>query len=211
MKYRFLEPNEIEAYEIGYKVGSRQIVITDIVWETDSEHKIYRQGYLAGCKDRLRQNVNNVNNVNSRTLEQCQQCLQCQKRDSVYDTDTENNNNILNNNNNNNILNNNTTCARKNPSLDEILEYAREQNSMAGVGGFACTDEQAQDFYDYYSGIGWVLPNDSRTPIVDWRPFLRKWVRNPRFKAGAVVPDEEDSRFKYEFTSAVESKKGGTK
>lgn len=65
------------------------------------------------------------------------------------------------------------------PSEQEVLEYARQQNSIAGMGGFACSDEEALNFYDYYSGIGWVMPNDSRTPIVNWKPFLRKWVRNP--------------------------------
>lgn len=68
------------------------------------------------------------------------------------------------------------------PTQEQVLEYAAQQNDMAGVGGFVCTPEQAQDFYDYYTGIGWVLPNDAKTPIVDWKPFLRKWVRNPRFK-----------------------------
>jgi hypothetical protein len=63
-----------------------------------------------------------------------------------------------------------------------VLEYAKQQNECAGMGGFAVTQEQAQDFYDYYTGIGWVIPNDAKTPIVDWKPFLRKWVRNPRFK-----------------------------
>lgn len=68
------------------------------------------------------------------------------------------------------------------PTQDEVLEYAKQQNECAGMGGFAVSQEQAQDFYDYYTGIGWVIPNDAKTPIVDWKPFLRKWVRNPRFK-----------------------------
>lgn len=73
-----------------------------------------------------------------------------------------------------------TTHAK--PTQDEVLEYAKQQNECAGMGGFAVSKEQAQDFYDYYTGIGWVIPNDAKTPIVDWKPFLRKWVRNPRFK-----------------------------
>lgn len=82
---------------------------------------------------------------------------------------------------------------KTNPTQEQVLEYAAQQNNMAGVGGFACTPEQAQDFYDYYTGIGWVLPNDAKTPIVDWKPFLRKWVRNPRFKNNDNdVPDIND-------------------
>ena len=74
MKYRILKPNEIEAYNIGYQVGSRQTVIADIEWESPEEKKLYRQGYNAGCQDRRRHNVNteyieskvsNVSNVKS--------------------------------------------------------------------------------------------------------------------------------------------------
>lgn len=55
---------------------------------------------------------------------------------------------------------------------DEVYEYAQ-------VSGMMCSKEQAQDFYDYYSGIGWRISNEFRTPINDWRPFWRKWLRNP--------------------------------
>ena len=79
------------------------------------------------------------------------------------------------------------------PTEDEVLEYARQQNEMAGMGGFAVTEQQAQDFYDYYTGIGWVLPNDANTPIRDWRPLLRKWVRNPRFVSTPVKDANDDA------------------
>lgn len=62
MKYRELSPSEIEAYNIGYKVGNRQIIITDIEWESEDEHKIYRKGYMAGLMD-YKRNVSNVSNV----------------------------------------------------------------------------------------------------------------------------------------------------
>lgn len=64
MKYRELTPSEIEAYNVGYKVGNRQIVITDIEWESENEHKIYRKGYMAGLMDYKRK-VSNVDNVSS--------------------------------------------------------------------------------------------------------------------------------------------------
>lgn len=66
MKYRELTPNEIEAYNIGYKVGNRKIVITDIEWESENEHKIYRKGYMAGLMD-YKRNVSNVSNVEIET------------------------------------------------------------------------------------------------------------------------------------------------
>lgn len=64
MKYRELSPSEIEAYNIGYKVGNRQIIITDIEWESEDEHKIYRKGYMAGLMD-YKRNVSNVSNVSN--------------------------------------------------------------------------------------------------------------------------------------------------
>lgn len=67
MKYRELSPSEIEAYNVGYKVGNRQIIITDIEWESEDEHKIYRKGYMAGLMDYKRKvsNVSNVSKVNN--------------------------------------------------------------------------------------------------------------------------------------------------
>lgn len=94
---------------------------------------------------------------------------------------------------------------RVTPTEEEVLEYARQQDEMAGVGGFAVTQEQAQDFYDYYTGIGWALPNDAKTPIVDWKPFLRKWVRNPRYRNTQQEP-EESSMDKYEFRCMFDDK-----
>ena len=64
MKYRQLTPQELEAYNIGYKVGNRELIITDIEWESENEHKIYRKGYMAGLMD-YKRNVSNVSNVSN--------------------------------------------------------------------------------------------------------------------------------------------------
>lgn len=65
MKYRELTPQEQEVYQVGYKVGNRKVVITDIEWESEQEHKIYRKGYMAGLMDFKRKvsNVDKANNV----------------------------------------------------------------------------------------------------------------------------------------------------
>lgn len=78
MKYRELTPNEIEAYNIGYKNGSRQAIIKVLEYETPEEKMFYRQGYNAGCQDRKRHNVktceigSNVSNVKS--YDSCESC-----------------------------------------------------------------------------------------------------------------------------------------
>lgn len=51
MKYHTLSPSELETYNIGYMVGNRQMVITDVEYESEQERKIYRKGYNAGIKD----------------------------------------------------------------------------------------------------------------------------------------------------------------
>nr|DAI32342.1 MAG TPA: hypothetical protein [Caudoviricetes sp.] len=77
------------------------------------------------------------------------------------------------------------------PSLDDVLSYAAEQDSMAGCGGFVCPRTVAQDFHDYYASIGWTLPNDAHTPVRDWRPLLRRWARNPDRFRRADPPDPD--------------------
>lgn len=62
------------------------------------------------------------------------------------------------------------------PTLEEVLEYARQQDSMVGMGGFACSDEVAINFFNHYESIGWMLSNDSRTPVSNWKARLRWWT-----------------------------------
>lgn len=62
------------------------------------------------------------------------------------------------------------------PTLEEVLEYARQQNGFAGVGGFACTDEQATDFFNQYDRQGWLLGNGIH--MANWRSGLMKWAQN---------------------------------
>ena len=73
----------------------------------------------------------------------------------------------------------------KNPTLEQVLEYARQQNEMAGVGGFPVTQEQASDFYHHYAAQGWVAGNG--IPIWNWKPKLREWVKE-KYKPGKAPP-----------------------
>jgi hypothetical protein len=168
MKYRELTPDEVKAYNIGYKVGNRQMVITDVKWESENEHKIYRKGYMAGLMDFKRNvsNVSNVSNVNNVDMigisiskgdkgdsniggmggkekggkggQQCQQCQQCQH-----------------------------------PTLEEVLDYARKQDDMKGCGGYACSDNEAIQFWLKCQNNHWKESNEYRTPILDWEKALK--------------------------------------
>ena len=93
------------------------------------------------------------------------------------------------------------------PTEEQVLEYARQQNDCAGMGGFACSDDDAHDFYDYYAGIGWHLPNDAHTPILDWKPFLRKWVRNPKYKKPELEEDPNELAYQADMAFLARRKK----
>lgn len=61
------------------------------------------------------------------------------------------------------------------PTLEEVLEYVRQQNSFAGVGGFSCTDEQATDFFNHYDRQGWLLGNGIH--MANWHSGVMKWAK----------------------------------
>ena len=75
--------------------------------------------------------------------------------------------------------------ARVHPTLDAVLEYAKQQNSVAGMGGFACSPELAEQFWMYYESQGWVKGNKSQTPISDWKPLLRRWATDEHNRVAA--------------------------
>ena len=66
------------------------------------------------------------------------------------------------------------------PSLEDVLEYAKQQNDFACVGGFACTPEQAEDFFNHYDRQGWFLGNGIH--MTNWRSGLMKWVKEQNKK-----------------------------
>lgn len=79
------------------------------------------------------------------------------------------------------------------PNLETVFAFAKEQNSLAGCGGFKCDRMTAEEFWAKYSANGWREGNDARTPIVNWQTKLRQWViKQKRFEPRAdnePVPD----------------------
>lgn len=64
-----------------------------------------------------------------------------------------------------------------NPTLEEVLEYAKQMDSVAGCGGFKCSEKTAREFYDFYAGQGWVTSGN--IPIRNWQVKLRGWALKP--------------------------------
>lgn len=167
MKYRILTPNEIEAYNIGYKNGSRQAIIKVLEFESLEEKKLYRQGYNAGCQDRKRHNVStndiesnvsNVSNVDS------------------YDSAIAIANTIVDVDNKGGMGENKKPIrgAFVPPTLEEVLEYAKDMNDHRGVGGFICSRQTATDFFNQYDRQGWILGNGNH--MSNWKSGLRLWA-----------------------------------
>ena len=80
------------------------------------------------------------------------------------------------------------------PTLQEVLEYAKQQTDTAGMGGFSCPRKIAEEFWTHYDSQGWVKSNDSRTPVINWKSLLRSWTLNPNkfSKVGVVAPADYD-------------------
>ena len=75
------------------------------------------------------------------------------------------------------------------PTLEEMLNYARMMNQTAGMGGFHCTKQVAEEFWSYYTANGWVVGNEYKTPILDWKAKFRQWVINEKKNSKDDIPD----------------------
>ena len=80
------------------------------------------------------------------------------------------------------------------PTLQEVLDYAKSQSTMARMGGFSCPQKIAEEFWTHYDSQGWVKSNDSRTPVTNWQSLLRSWTLNPNkfSKTGNAAPADYD-------------------
>lgn len=79
------------------------------------------------------------------------------------------------------------------PSLEEVLEYAKQQTTVTGVGGFLCLPKDAEAFWAHYQSQGWRKSNESKTPVRDWKAQLRFWcTQTKKFNKG--TESDEDNR-----------------
>ena len=60
------------------------------------------------------------------------------------------------------------------PTLEEVLTYAKDMNSIAGAGGFMCSKQTATDFFNHYDRQGWILGNGNH--MTKWKPALKVWA-----------------------------------
>ena len=172
MKYHTLSPSELETYNIGYMVGNRKMVITDVEWESEQEHRIYRKGYMAGLMD-YKRNVSNVSNVHS--------------QDKVSNVDfqtpitsttptTPIGNSISNSNRNmdkelikelekEELAKIKKTSRFVPPTIEQVKEYCAERKNSV----------DAERFVSYYDSNGWKV---GKNPMKDWKAAVRTWERS---------------------------------
>lgn len=66
------------------------------------------------------------------------------------------------------------------PSLEEVLEYAKDMNDHRGVGGFICSRQTAEAFFDNYNRQDWFIGNGNH--MTNWKSGLRLWAKKEERK-----------------------------
>ena len=191
MKYRQLSPSELEAYNVGYMVGSRQIVITDTEWESDQERKIYRKGYNAGIQDWKRKNQKSALSAKSAnedmsaksamsTLSNPKQCQHPRgdyrgvdmEMDMVMEEKKEKG--VIGGKEKGDSfvaelerqeLSKTKTKRFTPPTLEEVKAYCLERRN--GI--------DPQRFISSYQSKGWMV---GKSPMKDWKAAVRTWERS---------------------------------
>lgn len=74
-----------------------------------------------------------------------------------------------------------------NPTIEEVLQYFREQNYP---------EVEANKFFNYFKSIGWLV--GGKTPMADWPAAARNWMLN----APKYISNERTDRIKSFDTSA---------
>lgn len=63
------------------------------------------------------------------------------------------------------------------PPIIPYPQTAKEVMDTAALRGIAMTEAEANDFINYYGGLGWTL---GKSPIRNWTMFIPKWHENSK-------------------------------
>ena len=66
------------------------------------------------------------------------------------------------------------------PPIIPYPQTAKEVMDTAALRGIAMTEAEANDFINYYGGLGWSIHN---SPIRNWTMFLQKWHENSKSRS----------------------------
>ncbi|MBR6374089.1 MAG: hypothetical protein IKS20_12995, partial [Victivallales bacterium] len=73
-------------------------------------------------------------------------------------------------------------------SVAEVVEASRMPQF---AGKRALTEQEAQEFLDYYQAIGWMQRDG--VPIRDWRLKIRKWTENRSTNGNGGKHNQDDN------------------
>ena len=60
------------------------------------------------------------------------------------------------------------------PTLEEVLEYAKQMHETRNINGFYCSRDTATRFYLQYESQNWMLGNGNH--MSNWKVGLKKWA-----------------------------------
>ena len=66
------------------------------------------------------------------------------------------------------------------PPIIPYPQTAKEVMDTAALRGIAMTEAEANDFINYYGGLGWTL---GKSPIRNWTMFIPKWHENSKSRS----------------------------
>lgn len=66
------------------------------------------------------------------------------------------------------------------PPIVPYPQTAKEVMDTAALRGIAMTEAEANDFINYYGGLGWTL---GKSPIRNWTMFIPKWHENSKSRS----------------------------
>lgn len=193
MKYHTLSPSELETYNIGYMVGNRKMVITDVEWESEQEHRIYRKGYNAGIQDWKRKKQKSALSAISANEDmsaksaistlsnpkQCQQprgdyrgvdmemdkVMEDKKEKGVIGEKEKGVSDSFVTELEREVLTKEKKARFVKPTIEQVKEYCAERKNTV----------DAERFMNYYDSNGWKV---GKNPMKDWKAAVRTWERS---------------------------------
>ncbi len=196
MKYHQLTPSELETYNVGYMVGSHQIVIMNPVWESDQERKIYRKGYNAGIQDWKRKNQKSALSAKSAnedmsamsaksTMSTLSKYKQCQQPRGDYRGVDMEMDMVMEEKKEKGVVGE----KEKGTSDVFVAELERQELSKTRTKRFTpptleevkayCLERRngidPQRFISSYESKGWMV---GKSPMKDWKAAVRTWERS---------------------------------
>jgi hypothetical protein len=144
--------------------GVAKTVFTLIKPQLDANLKRYENG----TKAKVKQNGSKTEAKQKQTKSKVEANVNVNVNDNVNDN--------LNHNQNVNQNDNVSRSRFRAPTYDEIFDFMKEKNSLAGnVWSDAKVISEAKAFFNYYESNGWMV---GKNKMKNWEAAVRNWMNN---------------------------------